>query len=71
MEVKIKEESPPPLQSFGPHPDTTKDYNFDDEVAKLIFKFNLGDAPFSKGQQDHLLNLVYNNQKYFPSTKRI
>ena len=47
VEVKIKEEPynegyTPPLPSFEPDPDTTKDYNFDDEVAKLPFKFNLG-----------------------------
>ena len=32
-------------------------------MAKLPFKFNLGDAPFSKEQKDHLLNLVYDHQK--------
>ena len=42
-----EEESTSPLPAFGLHPDTTKDYNFDDEVAKLPFKFNLGDAPLS------------------------
>ena len=36
MEVKVKEQTPEensntPLLSFGPHPDTTQDYNFDDE----------------------------------------
>ena len=63
VEVNVKkepsgQESTPPLPSFGPHPDTTNDYNFDDEVAKLPFKFNLWDAPFSKEQQYSLLNLV-------------
>ena len=53
VEVKVKEvpseeESTPPLPSFGPHADTTKNYNFEDEVVKLPFKLNLGDAPFSK-----------------------
>ena len=53
MEVNIKEEpseeeSTPPLPSFGPHADTSKEYNFEDEVKKLPFKLNLGDAPFSK-----------------------
>ena len=62
VEVKVKEEpsgeeSTPPLPSFGPHPDTNQDYDFKDEVAKLPFKFNLGDAPFSKEQNNHLLNL--------------
>ena len=70
VEVKVKEEpsaeeSTPPLPSIGPHPDTSKDDNFEDEVAKLPFKFNLGDAPFSKEQKNHLLNLIYDNKKVF------
>ena len=64
-EESSEEESTPPLPSFGPHPDTTQDYCFDDEVAKLPFKFNLGDAPFNKEQKDHLLNLIYNHKKVF------
>ena len=70
VEVKVKEkpsqeESTPPLPSFGPHPDTTKDYDFKDEVAKLPFRFNLVDAPFSKEQKDCLLNLIYDHKKVF------
>ena len=70
MEAKVKEEpseeeSTPPLPSFGPCPDTTKNYNFEDEVVRLAFKFNLGDAPFGKEQQDQLLNLIYDHQKVF------
>ena len=70
VEVKVKEEpleegSTPPSPSFGPHPDPSKDYNSDDEVARLPFKFNTGDAPFNKEQQYHLKNLVYNHQKVF------
>ena len=66
VEVNVKkesseEESTPPLPSFGPPPDTTKDYNFEDEVAKLPFKFK----PFSKEQQDCLLNLIYDHKKVF------
>ena len=64
-EVSSEEESTPPLPSFGPHPDTTKDYTFLDKVAKLPYKFNLGDVPFSKEQQDDFLNLVYDHQKVF------
>ena len=68
VEAKVKEEpsgeeSTPPLPSFGPHPDTTQDYDLKDEVAKLPFKFNLGDAPFSKEKKDHLMNLIYDPKK--------
>ena len=73
VEVEVKEEqvepseeeSIPPLPSFGPRPDTTQDYDFKDEVEKLPFKFNLGNAPFSKEQKDCLLNLIYDHQKIF------
>ena len=70
VEVKVKEEpsqeeSTPPLPSFGPHPDTSKKYNFEDEVKKLPFKFNLGDAQFGKEQKDRLLNLIYDHKKVF------
>ena len=66
VEVKVKEEpseeeSTPPIPSFGPHPDASKDYNFEDEVETLPFKFNLGDVPFSKEHKDHLLNFVYDH----------
>ena len=71
VEVKVKEQTPEensttPLPSFRPHPDTTQDYDFNDEVKKLAFKFNLGDAPFNKEQKDHLLNLIYDHKKVFP-----
>ena len=59
IEELFEEESIPPLPSFGPRPDTTKDCNFEDEVARLPFKFNLGDTPFNKEQQNGLLNLIY------------
>ena len=70
VEVKVKEEpceeeSTTPLPSFGPDPDTRKEYNFEDEVKNLPFKFNLGDAPFSKEQKDHLLNLIYDHKTVF------
>ena len=69
VEVRVneepsEEESTPPLPSFGPCPDISKEYNFEDEVAKLPFKFNLGDASFNKEQKDHL-NLIYDHKKVF------
>ena len=58
VEVKVKEE-PSEEEYMPPLP------WFEDEVAKLPFKFILEDAPFSKEQQDCLLNLVYDHQKLF------
>ena len=76
VEVEVKEQTPevnsnPLLSSFGPHPDTTQYYNFDDEVAKLPLKFNLGHAPFSKEQKDCLFNLIMTMKKYFCSMMKI
>ena len=70
VEVKVKEEPPQensntPLPSLGPCPYTTQEYNLGDEVKKLTFKFNLGDSPFSKEQQDYLLNFIYDHEKVF------
>ena len=48
VEIKVKEQTLRRiltlLPSFGPCPDTTQDYAFNDEVKKLPFKFNLGDG---------------------------
>ena len=41
-----------PQLAFEPCPDMRSNYNFEDEVQWLPFKFNLGDAPFNKEQQD-------------------
>ena len=54
-----------PQPAFGPHPDMRSNYNFKDEVQHLPFKFNLGDAPFNKEQQDWLLNLIYDHKEVF------
>ena len=37
---------------FEERPDTGKAYDFKKEIEWLPFKFNLGDAPFTKEQQD-------------------
>ena len=70
VEVEVKEEpseeeSTPSLPSFGPCPDTNQDYDFKDEVKRLPFKSNLGDAPFSKEQKNFLLNFIYDHEKVF------
>ena len=58
-----KEETP--LPAFGHQPETTKEYNCDEEVMWLPFTFNRGDVEFSKEQWDWLPNLVYDNQQVF------
>ena len=60
QEAEIKDalttEKETSLPSFGPHQDTSKNYNFKDKVEWLPFKFNIGDSLFSREKQDHLLN---------------
>ena len=51
--------------TFGPHPDMTLNYNFEDEVQQLPLKFNMGNAPLNKEQQDQLLNLIYKYKDVF------
>ena len=56
--------------TFGPHPNTNSNYKFKDEVERLLYKFNFGDdVPLSKGQQDQLLNMVY-DKKFSSSIMR-
>ena len=50
---------------FGPHPDMSSDYNFEDEVQWLPFKFNLVDTPLNKEHQDQLLKLIYDRKEVF------
>ena len=64
-----KEESSVP--TFWPHPDASKDYDFEDEVLWLALKFNIGDAPLLENQQDWLLNIIYDHKKVFYSVMKI
>ena len=54
-----------PQTAFEPHPDMRSNYSFKDEIQHLPFKFNLGDAPFNKEQQDQLINLIYDHKEVF------
>ena len=58
--VEVEEDIDPPKEKdipveypkFGERPDTGKAYDFKKEIEWLPFKFNLGDAPFTKYQWD-------------------
>ena len=72
--VEVEENFHPPKEKdilveypkLGERPDTGKAYDFKKEkIEWLPFKFNLGDVPFTKDQQDWLLNIVYGNQQVF------
>ena len=64
-EEPSEEESTPPFTLIRMLSLQHQGLKFEDEVAKVPFKFNLGDVLCSKEQQDHLLNLVYDHQKVF------
>ena len=63
LDPQQKDTLPEDYPKFGDRPDTVKAYDFKEEVAWLWFWFNLGDAPFTRKQQDWLLNLAYDNQQ--------
>ena len=71
--VEVEENPEQPKESkilveyprFGQRPDTKKACDFKTEIEQLPLKFNMQDVPFTKEQQDQLLNLIYNNQQVF------
>ena len=59
------ESSAEPCPTFGPHPNTNAaDFNFQQEVECLPFKFNLGDVHLEKEHQARFIDLIYSNQEF-------
>ena len=51
---------------FGPHPDTSSaDFDFKMELDRLPFTINIGEAPLSREQQSHFIDLIYNYKEVF------
>ena len=65
LNLQQKDTLPEDYPEFGERPETGKAYDFKEEVAWLLFQFNLRDVPFTKQQQFQLLNLLYDNQQVF------
>ena len=71
--MEVEEDLDPPKEINDPvecpkfleRPDAGKVYNFKDEIEWLPFNFNLGDASFTKDQQDQLLNITFHNPQVF------
>ena len=71
--MEVEENPDPPKEinvpveypKFEERSDTGQAYDFKKEIEQLPFKFNLGDAPFTKERQDQLLNLIYDSQQVF------
>ena len=54
------------LPKFGPKPDTSSpEFNFESELDRLPFKFNLGEVSLSLDQQRRLIDLIYDHQDVF------
>ena len=65
MDPPKEKDIPVEYPEFRGRLDTGKVYDFKREIKQLPFKFNLGDDPFTKDQQDQLLNIIYDNQQVF------
>ena len=47
---------------FGPVPDTNSpNFDFREELEKLPFKLNIGEAPLTLEQQKRFINIIYQN----------
>ena len=57
-----KDEKP----SFGAKPNTKDpDFDFKKELERLPFELNIGDAPLTREQQVHLIDIIYNHTEVF------
>ena len=57
------EQQPP---KFGPRPDTSStDFDFKMELDCLPFTINIGEAPLSREQQSHFIDLIYDYKEVF------
>ena len=51
---------------FGPRPDTSSaDFDFKMELDRLPFTINIGEAPLSREQQSHFIDLIYDYKEVF------
>ena len=61
-EFKEKDEKP----SFGARPDIKNpESDFKKELERLPFKLNIGDAPLTREQQAHLIDVIYDHTEVF------
>ena len=52
--------------SFGIRPNTKNpDFDFKNELERLPFELNIGDAPLTHEQQAHLINIIYDHTEVF------
>ena len=57
-----KDEKP----SFGARPDTkSPQFNFKQELKRLPFELNIGEAPLTPKQQAHLIDIIYDHTDIF------
>ena len=52
--------------SFGIRPNTKNpDFDFKKELERLPFELNIGDAPLTREQQAHLIDMIYDHTEVF------
>ena len=62
-EGKDKDKEKP---TFGPRPDTkSPNFDFKNELERLPFELNIGDAPLTKEQQARMIDIIYDHQEVF------
>ena len=67
---KFKEKDEKP--SFGVRPDTENPaFDFKKELEWLPFELNIGDAPLTRKQQAHLINVIYDHKEVFSLFDRL
>ena len=58
--------------SFSIRPNTkNSDFDFKKELEQLPFELNIGDAPLTREQQAHLINVIYNHTEVFSLFDRL
>ena len=65
-QTTTKDSTDQKLPKFGPRPDTSSaDFDFKKELDRLPFTINIGEAPLSREQQSHFIDLIYDHKEVF------
>ena len=65
-EKEDKDTKEEPLPKFGPRPNfDDPNFYFKEELKRLSFQLNLGEAPLSREQQIKFLTIIYDNREVF------
>ena len=66
LQTTPKESADQKPPKFGPRADTSSaDFDFKTELDRLPFTINISEAPLSREQQSHFIDLIYDNKEVF------